>query len=317
MLVFSMVVGNLFFSKINSIVYTITSMWLALLLLLFLASIISWILWFIISGFGFVNSKECIIVITLGIAHLFFAWGIYNSFSPNIVTYEIKNEVLKDKWSDKKIILLSDLHLGLVRRENFTKQIKEMINKESPDIVFIAGDLLDGPIIPYEKSLAPLGEITSTYGTYYTAGNHDEYNREQGKYYEVLNKYVKVLNDKSEMINETNITGLTYMRETTDETKIRLNSSGYNENMPSIVIMHDPKNTQALFDKRVNLSLSGHTHGGQFFPITLIVKGIYGKFTQGVNYFEESSSFTTVGIGTAGPAVRIGTRPEIAIIKIK
>jgi hypothetical protein len=233
------------------------------------------------------------------------------------VSHAIRAPKLKEKWGDKNLVLFSDAHLGMVRNKKFMRTIVDMVNSLHPDIVFIAGDLIDGPVFPYEESLAPLADIKSTYGTFYTAGNHDEYNPEQEKYYSALQKYVTVLNDKKVIVNDTQITGIIYAQESVEETAKRLRSVEHDARMPSIVMLHDPKNIQALADQQVTLGLSGHTHAGQFFPFTLIVKSVYGSLTKGVHYLKEMAHITSVGVGTAGPLLRLGTVPEIIHIRIE
>ncbi len=312
-LIVTMVIGAKYYSKINAIIYTIASFWIAIFLhLLLIITILTLI-------YALTLDKELIIKATwviFIIEVILFIYGIWVALYPKVITYSIHAPKLKEKWADKKIVLFSDSHLGIVRHRSFMQKIVQMINAQNPDIVLIAGDLIDGPTFPYEKGLAPLGEIKSTFGTFYTAGNHDEYNIEQEKYYTILNKYVTVLNDKKIMVNDTQLIGVMYAEESKQHTKDRLEKTGYDKSQPSIVMLHDPKNRRALVDSEVTLSFSGHTHGGQFFPFTLFVSLFYGKRTKGIQYLNETTHFTSVGVGTAGPIFRLGTRPEIAVVKI-
>ncbi len=310
-------IGNFVYNRFVALAYSISALWIPILLYLTLGSILIWLGYFLgklIHIPGLTAIIFSLVVIGVGISMVL---GITNALSPKTVTYNISAPLLQEKWSNKKIVLFSDSHFGLVRNKRFAQKIVRMINELHPDIVFIAGDLIDGPIIPYEETLKPLADIKSTFGVFYTAGNHDEYNREQTEYYQALNKYVTVLNDKQVVVNDTQVTGIIYAHETEKKTQERLLATGFDKTIPSIVMLHDPKNVNALKDAGVTLSLSGHTHGGQFFPITLIVKGIYSKLRKGVNYLGSMTQFTTVGVGTAGPLFRLGTQPEIVILKIQ
>lgn len=312
-LVMTMLIGAKYYSRINAVIYTIVALWVPAFMYIFLVACTIGI------GYSFIPSHDLLLQTTkvlFGVAGVLFVYGIYVALHPKVVYYTIKSEKLKEKWGDKKIVLFSDSHLGIVRHKSFMQKIADMVNAENPDVVFIAGDLIDGPVFPYEYGLAPLGKIKSTYGTYYTAGNHDEYNVEQEKYYAVLNKYATVLNDKKIIINDTQLVGVMYAEESKQRTKERLEKTGYDKSVPSIVMLHDPRNRSSLVDSNVSLSLSGHTHGGQFFPVTLLVSLFYGNRTKGVHYIENSAHFTSVGAGTAGPLFRLGTRPEITVVKI-
>lgn len=155
------------------------------------------------------------------------------------------------------------------------KKVVNKINEQKPDIVLIAGDIIDGPVFDYEKGLAPLKNIVSTFGTVYTPGNHEAYNRKPEKFYPIVRNVTTTLLDSKTEINGTTIVGLDYRSESFDATKERLaktaDSSAQNGNeesspsAPSIAILHDPRNTDALLDAGISLVVSGHTHCGQFF----------------------------------------------------
>jgi predicted MPP superfamily phosphohydrolase len=72
---------------------------------------------------------------------------------------KVTSPSLAPLWKDKKIVLFSDTHLGLVRGEQFTKKVAEMVNAQKPDLVLMAGDMIDGPAIPYERFSAPFKDI--------------------------------------------------------------------------------------------------------------------------------------------------------------
>ena len=310
----TMLIGNNYYHKLNAYIYSIVVMWIPTLMYLFIGSCI-----LALTNLEVTQPKDILVLtwcVLILVAVALFA-GIKSALNFKVVTYTIKSPLLKEKWGDKRIVMFSDSHLGMVRREKFMGKVVSMINGLTPDIVFIAGDLIDGPVFPYDAGLSPLKDIKSTYGVFYTAGNHDEYNRQQEKYYEALNKYATVLNDKKLMINGTQIVGVMFAQESFAETTKRLGHAGFDKNTPSIVMLHDPKNVEALKDAGVTLSLSGHTHGGQFFPFTLAVRSVYKNLSKGVNYLGNMAQFTSVGVGTAGPLFRLGTYPEVVVIKIQ
>lgn len=296
--------------------YVVSSLWLPALIYLFIGALI--IRFYLLLGTNIqIIPAQILGLILLVIFTALMTFGVYKATTYQVVTHEIEAPELHDAWSNKKIVLFSDSHLGLSRGEMFTKKIVSTINELAPDAVFIAGDLIDGPIIPYTRDLAPLKDIKSTYGTFYAAGNHDEYNREQLKYLDALSKTVTVLNDKKIIVNDTQIIGIEYATEPFEGTTARLINTGYEADVPSIVILHDPKNVPALAEAGTSLSFSGHTHGGQFWPFSMIVNSIYKDLTKGTAYVGKHAHFTTVGVGTWGPLFRLGTQPEIVVIKIK
>lgn len=313
LLVVTMLIGRGHYSKLNAWMYIVASLWIPIFMYLFLLAVVLGLLY----NYAPIELLQKITLALLAVTMVSFVFGIKTALNPKIKTYTIKAPRLKEKWGDKKIVLFSDSHLGVVRHANFMQKIVDMINTQKPDIIFIAGDLIDGPVFPYEKGLAPLGELKSTFGTFFTAGNHDEYNIEQEKYYSILKKYVTVLNDKKVIVNDTQIIGVVYSEESSKGTEARLAQTGYEQTLPSIVMLHDPRNVPALAKLGVDLSLSGHTHGGQFFPVTLLVSMLYRGLTKGINYLGKTAHFTSVGVGTAGPLFRLGPNAEIVVIKIE
>ena len=304
------------FSKIGSFIYIITALFIGLVMYLVAGTLFLTIL-ILINSFVAPLPLQLIGMIILIVLILLTLYGFINASNPRIVKWSTKSEALKDLWKDKKIILISDTHFGQIRREKFARKIVNIINKENPDIVFHVGDLIDGPSIPYEKTFAPLMDLNPPLGTLYVEGNHERYSQEYDKFRTYFPKCFTDMTDRKIIVNNTQIIGLSYrMNETHEETRERLKALGYDENIPSIVLLHDPKNSRALTDINVSMVLSGHTHGGQFFPITMIVRRIYKALAHGVSYENNTASVTTYGVGTAMMPMRVGTIPEIVILQI-
>ncbi len=332
-LLITMVIGNFVFSRINNVFYLISVTWLPILIYLFMSAVLLWIINVIAVSSGHPISMAPLAIGTIIISLGATAFGIINATMPRIVTYEVNSPSLREKWSGKNIVIVSDTHLGVVRSSSFMKKVVNKINEQKPDIVLIAGDIIDGPVFDYEKGLAPLKNIVSTFGTVYTPGNHEAYNREPEKFYPIVRNVTTTLLDSKTEINGTTIVGLDYRSESFDATKERLAKTGFaaaqngNEesspSAPSIAILHDPRNTDALLDAGISLVVSGHTHCGQFFPMNLLVKSIYKNHTYGIvdrtinDDGKVGVSLTTCGVGTAMSPLRLGTNPEIVVIHIK
>jgi predicted MPP superfamily phosphohydrolase len=321
-LLITMAIGNFIYSSINTFFYIITVTWLPMLIYLFMAAALLTIINLLATSFGHPFNMLPLAIITIVIAAGATTFGIINATMPRVVTYEIDAPALSAAWSGKNIVLVSDTHLGVVRSAHFMEKVVLKINEQKPDLVLVAGDLIDGPVFNYAKGLAPLAGIQSTFGTVYTPGNHEGYNREPEKFYPAVRPLMTTLIDGTVEINNTTILGLDYRSEPKDLTAKRLAAAGFNANNPTIAILHDPTNTTALLDAGVSLVVSGHTHCGQFFPMTLLVRNIYKEFTYGVNIRDnsvgtKSVAVTTCGIGTAMSPLRLGTNPEVVVLHIK
>ncbi len=324
-LIATMTIGGKIYSPVNNFFYLITVIWLPILVYLSIGIAILFIIKFIATKSGISTGENktlalrmfpvalSIIIAVCGLI----VFGIVNASIPRVVYYEINSPSLSKNWAVKNIILVSDLHLGVVRSENFMNKVVKKINSEQPDIVLIAGDIIDSPVFNYRKSLLPLNGIKSKLGIFYTPGNHEAYNNEPEIFFPIIKSLSNTLIDRSIEINGTNIIGVDFSNESLSETSTRISEININKNLPSIALLHDPKNTQALLDAGISLVVSGHTHCGQFFPINLIVRAIYGKYTYGIsNQTKDGASITSCGAGTAMSPIRIGTNSEIVVIHI-
>jgi predicted MPP superfamily phosphohydrolase len=198
------------------------------------------------------------------------------------------------------------------------KKIVGIMQSENPDIVFNIGDLIDGAAFPYRECFEPLSLLDPGLGSYYVEGNHELYSKDYKKFRLEFPKNLVDLTEKKIVMNGTQIIGLGYrVKESGDEIISRLKSLEYSSDMPSIILLHDPKNIEALSTLGVTLVLSGHTHSGQFFPFTVVVKKLYKKYTHGVAYTNDTISVTSCGVGTSVVPMRIGTTPEIIVLNIK
>jgi hypothetical protein len=306
------------FSKLNSWLYTVSALWIGVIFYLFMTSFIVVILIPIYQYFGINFPISLIIISILIIAFIISFYGVYNANNPKIVHFEVESKELSPLWKDKKIIFISDTHLGNMRGQKFMQKIVDIINSEKPDITFHLGDLIDGPSINYKKVFSPIENLNPPLGNYYTEGNHEGYSREYSVFKSNFPKNINDITGKKVILNGTQIIGIPYFKtKSKTKTEEQLNLVQYDKNMPSIILMHDPKNTPILAKEKVSLVLSGHTHAGQVFPVTILVKMFDGKYVHGVASTEETKSITSSGVGVAISPMRIGTIPEIVVLTIK
>lgn len=316
--IISMIYGYKNYSSFNSAINTVSSIWLGLVFYIFISSLIIFILIMVNHYFGLNipirNITYILIVLTISIL----IYGIINASKPKIVTWEISSSQLSKDWYNKKIILISDIHLGNIRTDKFLRKIINSISKEKPDLVVISGDLIDGPSIPYSKWLSEFSKISPEYGILYVEGNHEKYNQEYDKFKSQIPSYIENITNKKIIKNNTQFIGLDYKENNNKEDIYdQLDILNYEPSKSSIILMHDPKDTKKLAEKNVSLVLSGHTHSGQFFPFTIAVNKLYKTYSHNISYTKNTASVTSSGVGTSIIPIRIGTKPEIVILNIK
>lgn len=316
LMIATMLISNYFYSKFLTYIYTPAMLWLPMLIYLFIGVVILSIIHLIFPTYTFSNLFGTLLLIIVFVS---IVYGVYNATNIKTTNYILPAEKFGREMSGKKVVLVSDVHLGIVRGKGFMQKVVDKINEQNPDIVLIAGDLIDGPLFPFANFLSPLANINSKSGVYYIDGNHEKYCRKYADYMTQLQKLpINILNNKIAQTLGIQIIGFDYkMKYTKDELANILEKNNYNPQIPSIAMLHDPKYSPVLSELGMNLVVSGHTHGGQFFPINLIVKSLYKKYSYGLVKIENNFHITTSGVGTAMTPMRLGTNPEIVTIEFK
>lgn len=258
---------------------------------------------------------------------LLILWGIFAE--PNILV--IRNiDISLKKWHSEhnslKIVFLGDLHTKPIDLDRL-KRVVSKVNEQKPDIVLSIGDYVNGN--SYKETLYPrviakeLGKIKSKYGFYTVLGNHDyDYNPLRIRK-ELEKNGIKVLeNDTLPLDIEGKRLWLIGIQDfSVCHTHLDYNTKQVSdEENPVILLSHTPDVFPEV-DERIELTLAGHTHGGQViipFYGPIYVPSKYGKkYSKG--YFEEKNKkmFVTGGIGTSVFPVRFNNFPEIIILNIK
>lgn len=256
---------------------------------------------------------------------LFTSYGYYNAHNIQKTTYDIvTNKELKQNY---KIVLISDLHFGNNFDLNKLKEQVNVISNENPDIVVLAGDIIDEqtPVDSYYEVFNILSNIKTQYGIYYVLGNHDESkyitpkdNRNEYLNNAILKANIKILNDLSQTINDDFIVSgrIDYSYEQSGK---RISSKELIKNLDKnkflLIADHQPnqyiENKNAGFD----LQLSGHTHAGQIWPFGIITSSI--GFDYGLLQEDNFNLVVSSGMGLWGVPIRTEEKSEYVIINIK
>lgn len=243
---------------------------------------------------------------------------------------EVYLDKLDSQFNGFKIVQLSDLHLGSFYDDSSIQEVRRIVNGLNPDLIVVTGDFVNNDPDELKIGFNELRKLNSTFGVYSCLGNHDHYMKDyQHK------KLLKGLNDANMnvMLNENkqfNIDGGRFNLIGIDNIGMRQKFGdldkafkGLNSERANILLCHDPTN----WDKNIrnkypaDLTLSGHTHGGQvawdFNGIELKpAKFVYNQ-TEGLYKNADHQLYINRGVGTVGPPLRIGVEPEITEIILK
>jgi hypothetical protein len=265
-----------------------------------------------------------VITLPLLIAIMVVIYGTINAQTLRITSYEISASQapvpLPSSWIGRRIVLVTDTHIGQVRKERFLTRVVTMINAQHPDLVIVGGDLIDGPKFPHEF-LEPLRNLKSTLGNYFIEGNHEGYSKDP-EIAQVIDTYLTRISDTARKVDGISLVGINYYREDLALTQHRIDViEKNNKNItqtPVLGIIHDPKNVAAFASLKPFLTLAGHTHNGQMWPGNIMVRKIYGLLGYGKSIASSGFGFhiTSSGAGTAQTPMRIGSKAEIVVITV-
>jgi len=257
-------------------------------------------------------------IATLGITGIIMIVGNYKFNHPKIVTLNLSMEN-PTQHKDLKIVVASDIHLGISIDKKMLQKYVKMINDQHPDIVLLAGDVSDRSMAPVIKQnmLEEFQTIKAPLGVYAINGNHEYYAEKPTATEDYLKKAgIIFLRDSSCLVNNS-----FYVVGRDDRTNHKRKSleelvKGMDQKLPRILMDHQPFQLEEAENNNIDLQLSGHTHNGQMFPGNLIVKNAYEC---GYGYLKKGKTnyYVSSGLGLWGPQYRIGTQSEIVVIHLK
>jgi len=222
---------------------------------------------------------------------------------------------LPDYWVDKKIIHLSDIHLGPIWRQSFFDKLLKRLDELKPEAIFITGDLFDG--MEANFTWFSQRKINTPSGVYYSFGNHDVQLGKNRVKLLLKNSGIRVLDDELHEEKGVQIIGLSFYTEKCNNLSEKIRREvKYSPSKPSILLYHEPKDVKIIMETGIDLQLSGHTHAGQIWPFNLLIKLLYRGFVHGIYRNKDYTLSVSAGTGTWGPPLRLGSRSEIIVLQL-
>lgn len=249
-------------------------------------------------------------------------YGVYEAASPRVVRETVALERLPEEFRGLRVAMVSDLHIGPARGVEFTREVVDMVNAERPDLVVILGDLADGRIDRVGGDLQPLAELDAPLGVYAVTGNHEQISDDVGgwaRYWESLG--ITTLNNSRVEIprgdSAIDVAGVyDYSNDAPYEPDLAAALAGRPEDRFVLLLAHQPNQVHGAAEAKVDLQLSGHTHGGQIWPLRTVVESAHDVEVTGLDTIGDTTLFTTYGAGAWGPPVRVGAPPEVPILEL-
>jgi predicted MPP superfamily phosphohydrolase len=298
--------------------YTITASWMGILLnfglTLFALTVIFWILKIFSINIpdNLFRSLLLFGTITYSIK------SFYNAYKIHVRQETVIINNLPAPWEGKRIVHISDIHLGPILREDFFDRVINRIKEIKPDAVFITGDLFDGSEADFSWVNKPLNDLDAPLGLYYSLGNHDFLLGADKVISLLYGENITVLSNRMVEKYGLQIIGLDFTPDRNFDLKREiLSHTGYTATKPSILLFHEPKETVKSEGVGIDLQLSGHTHGGQMFPFNFLARYFYHGHSHGLFRRHDYTLSVSCGVGTWGPPMRTGTDSEIVLITLR
>tara|TARA_B100000959_G_C14998117_1_gene631859 strand:- start:44016 stop:45170 length:1155 start_codon:yes stop_codon:yes gene_type:complete len=244
--------------------------------------------------------------------------------APTIKSIIIPVDDLHIDLDGLKFTQITDTHVSGSIGRDYIQGIVDLVNSTKPDLVFITGDVVDGLVHEKRMETAPLKHIESHHGTFLVTGNHEYYWDLHGWLEEFSSLGLDTLINSNRIIQRGGaklmVAGVTdysaerYAKNHKSDPAKAVNGAPQCDY--KIMLAHQPKSVLAVHKTGVNLQLSGHTHGGQFFPWTIVLPLLEPVCT-GLSKYKDMVVYVSRGSGYWGPIHRLGSPSEITAFTLK
>ncbi len=226
-------------------------------------------------------------------------------------------------FGELNAVLLSDIHLGTIIGNGQFRRIVDRVTALEPDIIFLAGDMLDEDLEPVLRQNIgqTLRDLHAPLGVYGVMGNHEHIGGAKDAYAYLSDHGIRMIRDDVVRVQDA-----FYVVGREDRDKRRFSGrerkplrdilEGVDRRLPVILLDHQPFYLEKAAELGVDLQLSGHTHHGQLWPLNYITQAMY-TISHGYGNVNGMHAYVSNGVGTWGPPVRVGNRPEIVQLHIR
>lgn len=241
-----------------------------------------------------------------------------------IVNVDVPLRNLPSALHGFSIVQISDIHVGTTIRKKYVEKIVNAVNALKPDLIAVTGDVVDGSVRELGAHTAPLGQLRALHGAFFVTGNHEYYSGASAWTAEFARLGLRVLLNEHAVVEHGGaslvIAGVTdfssHHFDPSQRSDPRVALAGAPaEASVKILLAHQPRSADAAASAGYDLQLSGHTHGGQFWPWNLFVR-LQQPFTAGLHRLNDLWIYVSRGTGYWGIPNRFGAPSEITRLRL-
>jgi len=260
----------------------------------------------------------------VAVAGLITCYGFFKAIKkPEVKNIRIPFENLHEDLKGFTIVQITDIHVGPTIKNNYVQTIVNQVNQLKPDVIVFTGDLADGSPDYLKGEIAPFAKLYAPFGKFFVTGNHDYYSGVEGWINHVEKLGFTVLLNENRMLQcgsgiialagVTDFRSQYFLQSHVSDPKKAL--EGALKSHIRILLAHQPLSIYKAAEAGYDLQISGHTHGGQYFPGNFFVK-IQQPFVSGLHRYKKTWIYVSCGTGYWGPPIRFGVNSEITVIKL-
>ena len=257
----------------------------------------------------------------LGIAFLLYGWSIYRAYTPRIVSLALTTAKLPAGSAPLRIVGISDVHVSSIIGPFLLQRIADKVNALRPDVLVVAGDLVDTDVSKRNKDAAILASISAPHGKFVVTGNHEYYRGLRNSLDFMKRSGLTPLRGAVAEAGGISVAGVdddSFSRESPDTTDVQRVLAMAPEDRFILLLNHKPHYPLESIG-HFDLQYSGHTHAGQFWPGIFFIRRMYG-LDQGLTLLNRGKAssllYITNGTGFWGPPIRFLTPSEITLITL-
>ncbi|MBI5473233.1 MAG: metallophosphoesterase [Ignavibacteriae bacterium] len=267
------------------------------------------------------EANAALLVVSFVAVAMLIIGGAINAMFPRVRSLPLTIEKTPPALKSLTVVAVSDIHLGTIIRKGRLQRIVDLINSLHADLVLLPGDIVDediGPVIKQDLG-GTLRNIQARLGVFATTGNH-EYIGGVEPSCKYLNEHgIRLLRDEAITLADSIVLvgreDVSYNRTAHRRKSLDELLHGIDRTLPIILLDHQPFRLHEAEEHGVDLQLSGHTHHGQIWPLSLLTRKIF-EVSWGYKRKGHTHIYVSCGVGSWGPPVRIGSTPEIMNIRL-
>lgn len=249
---------------------------------------------------------------------------VVNQRPIKVVEVEVPIPELHPDLVGLRIVQISDVHVGPMISGDFVREVVDVVNTLDADLIAVTGDLVDGTVAELGAHTASLAELRARHGTFFCTGNHEYYSGAEEWCRECERLGMVVLNNRHEVLRlgqaQLVVAGVTDLKAGSILPAHEHDLDGAMAGAPAgdfrLLLAHQPRSVLGAPRHEIDLQLSGHTHGGQYFPGTLLIH-LAHPYVRDLNLHEGRTwIYVSCGTGFWGPPFRLGSEAEITLLRL-